>query len=271
MAKSDAAQRASSGVVETAKWLATTSGALGAFFAAGLQFTDLGDAQHQLAATSAFLVALSATGLVLASASKVILPAYDSLAEIGKRQLELQEKLARSSEAPTVPRPTSLDRFAEHDPLFRHLQATWSETPAQLLHRLRDAVDETEAQKVRGEIDSMLEACNAYEARQRYRALLRAIAVAAVLLAASIPTFALAISPAHTGGDIPHPLAVEVLFTAPPSALDSDECNVRAPFDGLTVGGDLIAPQVRLPAQNGCRGVVVHLSPGDTYRLLDLE
>ena len=288
-----AAGRTSEPITATAKWLTGAAAGLAATSAAGLQFTGLGDARHAGVAIAAFVIALVAAALVIGFGARVLLPAYDTIA--GLRDHELDVMTAKQSSAPGVGR-SEMAQLAERDELFAFLHARWSETPSEVRDRLKQARSAATAAtalakaghvatavvaqrtaaaagaldalgQARDQLDDMLDAANAFRARQRYRHLLAALTVAALLLAGSVPAFAWAISEADGPPRIEAPTAVIVTFANLPAELHTDECDPDSEFNALAVDGTFAEPTVRVPAQSGCRGAQVELTSSDAYQL----
>lgn len=265
----------STSVVGTAKWLASASGALAAALAAGLQFTGLGEARSPIWSIVAFIGALVACSLVIWFASRVILPAYDSLAALKPLQQQLRKRVASERSKASKARgpladPTEIDLFAEHDDMFLYLQPSWTRSPAELLHDLRTAAPGT-VDAARTAVREMLEACNAYRARERYRHLLFALAGAGALLAVCIPLLAINVAPPTSDTDFKDARSIEIRFADTPDGLVGESCQSTATFEALAIGGSYLNPDVRVAAQNGCGGVNMTLRIDDEYQLVDVR
>lgn len=108
----------------------------------------LGDAQHPVIAIAAFTLLLLAVGIVIGFASQVLLPAYDSLADLGALEERIGTKAARFDRKWTVFNPTLMQKYAQLDPFFLSLQSTFTLTPGEVLHELRQAQTDDERDAV---------------------------------------------------------------------------------------------------------------------------
>jgi hypothetical protein len=250
-------------ITDTAKWLIAAAGALAAASAGGLQFTTLGDAREPALAIAAFVAGIAGCALVVGFGAVVLLPGFDGLGDLSEREDHARVRAANADRSYPAPNPTLLQRYAYEDELFAQLQAGgFTQIPSEVVRALEGSpADEPLARRA----ERMLGACNAFVARQRFRRLLVALAVAAVILGTAIPLFALNVAPANRAEPLPvdEPVGISVSFDRFPAELDGQGCDHDLALDGLAIGGTFAAPLVRFPAQAGCAGGVVTIDDPD--------
>lgn len=259
------------GATSAAKWLIAAAGGVLAAAVAGLQLVGLADARSPELAVAAFATVFVAAGATIAAGGRVLMPAYDGLADLSTEQLDMR------LEIPTLPPGTfpsddlsEVEKFGYIKPLYVHLASISTDSPEQLLEERRQATQSTTRAAVTVRITEMLGACNAWEARRRFKAMLLVLVGAGIGVVIAVPTFAWAVSPDDEPESpaIETALAVVVEFASVPDEMHTDACS-NEPFTALAVGGTFERPLIRVAPQHECRGGTVRLEPADDYRLAD--